>query len=107
MPGSRAARRPGAGASPTSRLGPSSLWHRPRPTTSRARSSTSMAACWRCSEARRQEEISMLGVVIHAPKDLRVEEIAATELGPRDVQVRIESGGICGSDLHYYHHGGF
>ena len=49
----------------------------------------------------------MLGVVIHAPKDLRVEEIAATELGPRDVQVRIESGGICGSDLHYYHHGGF
>ena len=49
----------------------------------------------------------MLGVVIHAPKDLRVEEIPATELGPRDVQVRIESGGICGSDLHYYHHGGF
>ncbi|EWY41361.1 phosphoesterase [Skermanella stibiiresistens SB22] len=49
----------------------------------------------------------MLGVVIHAPKDLRVEEIPATPLGPRDVQVRIASGGICGSDLHYYHHGGF
>ena len=49
----------------------------------------------------------MLGVVIHAPKDLRVEEIPAASLGPRDVQVRIESGGICGSDLHYYHHGGF
>ena len=28
-------------------------------------------------------------------------------LGPRDVRVRIEAGGICGSDLHYYHHGGF
>ena len=49
----------------------------------------------------------MLGVVIHAPKDLRVEEIPAASLGPHDVQVRIESGGICGSDLHYYHHGGF
>jgi L-idonate 5-dehydrogenase len=49
----------------------------------------------------------MLGVVIHAPKDLRVEEIPAASLGPRDVQVRIASGGICGSDLHYYHHGGF
>jgi L-idonate 5-dehydrogenase len=49
----------------------------------------------------------MLGVVIHAPKDLRVEEIPAASLGPHDVQVRIEAGGICGSDLHYYHHGGF
>ena len=44
----------------------------------------------------------MLGVVIHAPKDLRVEEISPSQLGPRDVQIRIESGGICGSDLHYY-----
>jgi L-idonate 5-dehydrogenase len=49
----------------------------------------------------------MLGVVIHAPKDLRVEEIPPSQLGLRDVEVRIESGGICGSDLHYYHHGGF
>ena len=49
----------------------------------------------------------MLGVVIHAPKDLRVEEIPAASLGPHDVQVRIEAGGICDFDLHYYHHGGF
>lgn len=49
----------------------------------------------------------MRGVIIHAPKDLRIDEIPATPLGPRDVRVRIESGGICGSDLHYYHHGGF
>ncbi len=49
----------------------------------------------------------MRGVVIHAPKDLRVEEIAAVPVGPREVRVRIEAGGICGSDLHYYHHGGF
>ncbi|HEX2553941.1 MAG TPA: L-idonate 5-dehydrogenase [Microvirga sp.] len=49
----------------------------------------------------------MRGVVIHGPRDLRIEEVAAGPLGPRDVQVRIEAGGICGSDLHYYHHGGF
>jgi L-idonate 5-dehydrogenase len=49
----------------------------------------------------------MRGVVIHAPKDLRVEEVETAPLGPRDVRVRIEAGGICGSDLHYYHHGGF
>jgi L-idonate 5-dehydrogenase len=49
----------------------------------------------------------MRGVVIHAPKDLRVEEIPAAPLGPRDVRVRIQAGGICGSDLHYYHDGGF
>jgi L-idonate 5-dehydrogenase len=49
----------------------------------------------------------MRGIVIHAPRDLRVEDVVTTPLGPRDVRVRIEAGGICGSDLHYYHHGGF
>jgi L-idonate 5-dehydrogenase len=49
----------------------------------------------------------MRGVIIHAPRDLRIEEVAAGPIGPRDVRVRIEAGGICGSDLHYYHHGGF
>ena len=44
----------------------------------------------------------MRAVVIHAEKDLRVEPTTAPELGPRDVRVRIEAGGICGSDLHYY-----
>ena len=51
----------------------------------------------------------MRAVVIHAPHDLRVEEFSAAEddIGPRDVRVRIAAGGICGSDLHYFHHGGF
>jgi L-idonate 5-dehydrogenase len=49
----------------------------------------------------------MRGVVIHAPKDLRIEDVAAVPPGLGEVRVRIESGGICGSDLHYYHHGGF
>jgi len=49
----------------------------------------------------------MRAIVIHAPRDIRVEESALADLGPHDVQVRIQAGGICGSDLHYYQHGGF
>ena len=49
----------------------------------------------------------MLGVVIHAPKDLRIEEVASSVLAHDEVRVRVATGGICGSDLHYYHHGGF
>ena len=48
----------------------------------------------------------MRAVVIHAAHDLRIDEIAAGEPAPGQVRVRIEVGGICGSDLHYYHHGG-
>ncbi len=48
----------------------------------------------------------MRGVVIHAPKDLRIETVPDEPLGPTDVRVRIAAGGICGSDLHYFNHGG-
>src|SRR5918993_805391 len=48
-----------------------------------------------------------LAVVIHAPRDLRLEETEVPALGPKDVEVRIGVGGICGSDLHYYQDGGF
>ncbi|MAY63557.1 MAG: L-idonate 5-dehydrogenase [Rhizobiales bacterium] len=50
----------------------------------------------------------MRAVVIHAPHDLRVDTIAeAPAPGPREVRVRPARGGICGSDLHYFTHGGF
>ena len=49
----------------------------------------------------------MKAVVIHAPHDLRIEEAEIPIVGPNDVKIRIRAGGICGSDLHYYHHGGF
>jgi L-idonate 5-dehydrogenase len=49
----------------------------------------------------------MEALVIHAPGDLRVEQIVTPELGPEQLQVRVRCGGICGSDLHYYRHGGF
>lgn len=48
----------------------------------------------------------MRGVVVHAPKDLRIEDVPEQTLGPNDVRVRITTGGICGSDLHYFNHGG-
>lgn len=49
----------------------------------------------------------MRAVVIHGPRDLRVEERDAGVPGTGEVEVAVEAGGICGSDLHYYHHGGF
>jgi L-idonate 5-dehydrogenase len=49
----------------------------------------------------------MKAIVIHAAHDLRIEEHEPETAGPGQVEVAIEAGGICGSDLHYYHHGGF
>jgi L-idonate 5-dehydrogenase len=49
----------------------------------------------------------MKAVVIHAAKDLRVEEREVETVGAGQVEIAIEAGGICGSDLHYYNHGGF
>ena len=49
----------------------------------------------------------MKAAVIHAPRDLRIEDADVPALGPHDVRVRVRAGGICGSDLHYYQHGGF
>ena len=49
----------------------------------------------------------MKALVIHAAKDLRIEEREALPPGPGQVEIAIQAGGICGSDLHYYNHGGF
>lgn len=49
----------------------------------------------------------MKAVVIHKAKDLRIEERDTVQPGPGQVGVAIKRGGICGSDLHYYKHGGF
>src|SRR6185503_3685642 len=51
--------------------------------------------------------MTMRAAVLYAPKDLRIEPVPAAPLGPGEVEVRIEAGGICGSDLHYYFDGGF
>lgn len=49
----------------------------------------------------------MKAVVIHQALDLRVEDRAEDKVGPAQIAVAIKRGGICGSDLHYYKHGGF
>ena len=46
-------------------------------------------------------------LVINAPDDLQVVEQDAGELAPGQVLVQVGYGGICGSDLHYFHQGGF
>lgn len=48
----------------------------------------------------------MLGVIIHAQKDLRIEPVASVAPAAGQVRIAIKAGGICGSDLHYYLHGG-
>ena len=49
----------------------------------------------------------MKAIVCHAPDDLRVETFEAEPLGPHQLAVHVAYGGICGSDLHYFQHGGF
>lgn len=49
----------------------------------------------------------MRAVVLHAPMDLRIEDRNFPEGETDGVHVQIHAGGICGSDLHYYQHGGF
>ena len=49
----------------------------------------------------------MKAIVAHAAKDLRVQEVDTPTPGDGQVLIRMAAGGICGSDLHYYNHGGF
>ena len=43
---------------------------------------------------------------IHGPEDVRIDEAAEPEPGPRDAVVRVSACGICGSDLRYVRLGG-
>ena len=47
----------------------------------------------------------MIACVIHGSKDLQVEMRPDPHPGAGEVIVRFAAGGICGSDLHYYHEG--
>ncbi|MEL6965847.1 MAG: L-idonate 5-dehydrogenase [Pseudomonadota bacterium] len=46
-------------------------------------------------------------IVIHDAKDLRIETAQPSEPEAGEVLIDLAVGGICGSDLHYYNHGGF
>ena len=47
----------------------------------------------------------MLACVIHGAKDLRIATLPDPRPEDDEVLVRFGAGGICGSDLHYYHDG--
>jgi L-idonate 5-dehydrogenase len=49
----------------------------------------------------------MDALVIHSAGDLRVEDIPTPPVLAQQLRVRVRFGGICGSDLHYFQHGGF
>lgn len=48
----------------------------------------------------------MIGCVVHGQDDLRVEELPVPVPGPGQALVAVRYGGVCGSDLHYWRHGG-
>lgn len=47
----------------------------------------------------------MLAAVCHGKKDLRIESLDDRPLGQGEVRVAVAYGGICGSDMHYFHRG--
>ncbi|MGB0659017.1 MAG: L-idonate 5-dehydrogenase [Mangrovicoccus sp.] len=49
----------------------------------------------------------MKALFAHGAKDLRLGALEPAPLGPGQLRVAVKRGGICGSDLHYYLHGGF
>ncbi len=49
----------------------------------------------------------MKSIVCHGPKDLRIQDADTPAPAPNQLLVRVAFGGICGSDLHYFQHGGF
>jgi L-idonate 5-dehydrogenase len=59
------------------------------------------------ARVRNGKKFEMKTIVIHAAKDLRIENQHVEPVGPGQVQIKLAAGGICGSDLHYYNHGGF
>ncbi|QDH16669.1 L-idonate 5-dehydrogenase [Swingsia samuiensis] len=53
-----------------------------------------------------QDQVLPKALVIHREKDLRLEEWRVATLQPDEVLIRPAWGGICGSDMHYFLHGG-
>ena len=49
----------------------------------------------------------MQALYAHGPKDLRLSEAPDEALDHDQVRIKMARGGICGSDMHYFNHGGF
>jgi L-iditol 2-dehydrogenase len=52
-----------------------------------------------------EQKDTMRAAVLHAPRDLRYEQVPIPVPGPEEVLVRITTNGICGSDIHFYREG--
>lgn len=51
-------------------------------------------------------ELTMKAVVLKEKGRIEIDDVGPLpELGPGDVRIRVHTVGICGSDVHYYHHG--
>ena len=50
-------------------------------------------------------DVFMKAAVIYGTKDVRIENIAEPSVTAGHIKVKVEWAGICGSDLHAYHHG--
>ena len=48
---------------------------------------------------------TMNAFFLHGAKDMRLQQTPVPPLDPDQVLVQIKSTGICGTDIHYYHHG--
>ncbi len=49
----------------------------------------------------------MKSIKIHGAMDLRIDDYPLGKMSSNQVEISIATGGICGTDLHYYKHGGF
>ena len=49
----------------------------------------------------------MKSIFIHSAMDLRIEDYPVETISANQVEISLAIGGICGTDLHYYKHGGF
>lgn len=48
----------------------------------------------------------MKAAVLHGAKDIRTETVPDPVCTPHGVIIKVNSCGVCGSDLHYYRHDG-
>ena len=48
-----------------------------------------------------------LTVIVHKAKDLRIDETSIPEPKDDEVLIKMDSVGICGSDVHFWQDGGF
>ncbi|KAK9494167.1 chaperonin 10-like protein [Lipomyces doorenjongii] len=57
------------------------------------------------TETIKVEAAEVIAAVLYGKKDMRIETKVLQSPGSNELQILVTDTGICGSDLHYYHHG--